>query len=66
MARTKTPSFVLELGLEVNAHEEAELNKRFEAARQLYNACLDEADCFAFARNRLDLLCQSYSQATRR
>jgi len=59
MAKTKTPSFVLELGLEVNAHEEAELNKRFEAARQLYNACLDEA------KRRLDLLRQSkeYQQA---
>jgi transposase len=53
MAKAKTPSFILELGLEVNAHEEAELNKRFEAARQLYNACLDEA------KQRLELLRQS-------
>ena len=53
MPKAKTPSFILELGLEVNAHEETELNKRFEAARQLYNACLDEA------KQRLDLLRQS-------
>jgi len=43
MPRKTTPSFVLQLGLETNAHDEAELNARFEAARQLYNACLDEA-----------------------
>ena len=48
-----SPSFVLELGLEVDAHSEAELNKRFEAARQLYNSCLAEA------KRRLDLLRQS-------
>jgi len=53
MPRETTPSFILELGLEVNAHDEAELNKRFEAARQLYNACLDEA------KRRLFLLRQS-------
>ena len=53
MPKAKTPSFILELGLETNAHEEAELNKRFEAARQLYNACLSEA------KRRLLLLHQS-------
>ena len=53
MPRKQTPSFILELGLETNAHESAELNKRFEAARQLYNACLSEA------KQRLDLLRQS-------
>ena len=59
MAKAKTPSFILELGLETNAHEEAELNSRFEAARQLYNACLNEA------KRRLELLRQSkeYQQA---
>ncbi len=51
----KTPSFVLELGLKVGTHEEVELLKRFSAARQLYNACLDEA------KRRLDLLRQSKS-----
>jgi len=49
----KTPSFILELALEISAHDEAELNARFEAARQLYNACLDEA------KRRLELLHQS-------
>jgi transposase len=53
MGKAKTPSFILELGLEVNTPDEAELNKRFEAARQLYNACLDEA------KRRLELLRQS-------
>jgi len=48
-----TPSFILELGLETSAHDETELNARFEAARQLYNACLDEA------KRRLGLLRQS-------
>ena len=53
MGKSKTPSFILELGLETSTHDEAELNARFEAARQLYNACLDEA------LRRLDLLRQS-------
>jgi len=53
MAKDKTPSFILEFGLEANAHEETELNKRFEVARQLYNACLSEA------KRRLLLLRQS-------
>ena len=59
MPRKTTPSFILELGLAVNTHDEAELSKRFSAARQLYNACLDEA------KRRLDLLRQSkeYQQA---
>jgi len=43
MGKSTTPSFILELGLKVKAHEEAFLNKRFEVARQLYNACLSEA-----------------------
>ena len=53
MARAKTPSFILELALETSPHDESELNARFEAARQLYNACLDEA------KRRLELLRQS-------
>jgi len=53
MPKAKTPSFILELAIVSNAHESAELNKQFEAARQLYNACLDEA------KRRLDLLHQS-------
>ncbi|MEO1375294.1 MAG: transposase [Cyanobacteria bacterium J06635_10] len=43
MARSKTPSFVTELPLKVNSKQEKELLARFQAARQLYNACLNEA-----------------------
>jgi len=53
MGKSKSPTFILELALETSAHDEAELNARFEAARQLYNACLDEA------KRRLNLLRQS-------
>jgi len=53
MGKSKTPTFILELALDTSPHDEAELNARFEAARQLYNACLDEA------KRRLDLLRQS-------
>jgi len=53
MPRKTTPSFILELGLETSPHEKSELNVRFEAARQLYNACLDET------KRRLELLRQS-------
>ena len=50
---SKKPSFILELGLKVSDHQETELNKRFDAARQLYNACLSEA------KRRLQLQQQS-------
>jgi len=53
MGKAKTPTFILELALETSPHDESELNARFEAARQLYNACLDEA------KRRLALLRQS-------
>jgi len=53
MGKSKTSTFILELGLETSAHDDAVLNARFEAARQLYNACLDEA------KRRLNLLRQS-------
>ena len=43
MARSKTPSFVTELPLKVDSKQEKELLARFQAARQLYNACLSEA-----------------------
>ncbi len=44
MTRTaKTPSFVTELPLEVNAEQERIVLARLEAARQVYNACLGEA-----------------------
>jgi len=53
MGKSKTPSFILELAIVSSPHDETVLNARFEAARQLYNACLDEA------KRRLDLLRQS-------
>ncbi|AFY57357.1 hypothetical protein Riv7116_4949 [Rivularia sp. PCC 7116] len=43
MARSKTPSFVTEISLKVDSKQEKELSSRFQAARQLYNACLNEA-----------------------
>jgi len=53
MGRSKTPTFVLELAIVSSPHDEAKLNARFEAARQLYNACLDEA------KRRIELMRQS-------
>src|SRR5262249_6089370 len=41
--KAKTPSFVTELPLVVNAVQEQVLLARLEAARQVYNACLGEA-----------------------
>ncbi|MBD0364325.1 MAG: hypothetical protein ICV55_16410 [Coleofasciculus sp. C3-bin4] len=38
-----TPSFVCELPLVVSSKHEGVLLARFEAARQMYNACLGEA-----------------------
>ncbi|BAY46357.1 transposase, IS605 family protein [Scytonema sp. HK-05] len=43
MARKKTPSFITEIPLIVDSAQEKELLSRFEASRQLYNACLNEA-----------------------
>ena len=43
MLRSITPSFVLELPLVVDSKQEAELLSKFQAGRQLYNACLNEA-----------------------
>lgn len=43
MAKAKTPSYILELELNVNPHERKHLNKKLEAGRQIYNACLGEA-----------------------
>lgn len=39
----KTPSFITEIPLKVDSAQKAELLSKFEAARQLYNACLDES-----------------------
>jgi hypothetical protein len=42
MPRTKTPSFVAEFALRTTAADEAALNTRLEAARNIYNAALGE------------------------
>ena len=41
--RTTTPSFIVELPLQVNAQQSKRLRAHFEAARCLYNALLGEA-----------------------
>src|SRR5579859_8287236 len=41
--KAKTPSFVTELPLTVDASQEHILLSRLEAGRQVYNACLGEA-----------------------
>lgn len=43
MAKPKTPSFIVELPLVTNSESRHILNSRFEAGRQIYNACLGEA-----------------------
>ena len=43
MARSTTPSFITELPLKIDSQLEKQLNARFQAGRQLYNACLNEA-----------------------
>jgi putative transposase len=43
MARKKTPSLITEIPLIVDSAQEKELLSKFEASRQLYNACLNEA-----------------------
>lgn len=43
MAKAKTASFVLELELSMNSHEQAILKKKLNIGRQIYNACLGEA-----------------------
>ncbi|MEO1377485.1 MAG: transposase [Cyanobacteria bacterium J06635_10] len=42
MAKTTTPSFITEIPLKVNSKLASKLNARFQSARQLYNACLNE------------------------
>jgi putative transposase len=53
MARSKTPSFMVELPLGVSDAERATLQTRLDVARQIYNACLGES------LNRLRLKRQS-------
>ena len=43
MARKTTPSFITEIPLKVDSKQERELLARFQAGRQLVNACLNEA-----------------------
>lgn len=43
MAKSKTPSFVVEIPLVTNSEEAHILQSRFEAGRQIYSACLGEA-----------------------
>jgi transposase len=43
MSRTKTPTFLLELPLQVNSQQAKHLRAHFEAARCLYNALLGES-----------------------
>jgi hypothetical protein len=43
MKRSKTPTFLLELPLQVNPQQAKQLRAHFEAARCFYNACLGEA-----------------------
>lgn len=43
MAKSKTPSFIVELPLATNSEARHVLDSRFEAGRQIYNACLGEA-----------------------
>lgn len=43
MVKSKTPSFITEIPLIIDSQQESELKSRFQAARQVYNACLNEA-----------------------
>ena len=61
MSRSKTPSFVTELPLQVSPSDEHTLLVRLDVARQAYNACLSE--CL----RRMDLMRQSKAyQAARK
>ena len=43
MGRSKTDSFITELPLVVDSQTDKKLLAKFQAGRQLYNACLSEA-----------------------
>ncbi len=43
MAQSTTPSFITEISLKLDSNLEKQLDARFQAGRQLYNACLNEA-----------------------
>ncbi len=59
MARSTTPSFITELPLKVDSKINKQLSARFQAGRQLYNACLNEA----LIRMELVRNSESYNQA---
>lgn len=59
MPRSKTPSFVTDIPLVVDSAQEKELLARFQAGRQLYNACLNEA----MVRMRLVQQSEAYQSA---
>lgn len=59
MVRSKTSSFVIELPLVVDSRQEKELLSRYQAGRQLYNACLSEA----MTRMELVRNCDAYKTA---
>jgi hypothetical protein len=59
LAKSKTSTFVTELPLIVDSFQEKQLLSRFQAARQLYNACLNEA----MARMNLVRNCEAYRLA---
>ena len=60
VARTSSPSFIVDLPLRTTAADERALSVRLEAARHLYNASLDES------LRRLDLMRQSRAWQTAR
>jgi putative transposase len=43
MPKKRTPSFITEVPLKIESSQQPELLSKFEASRQLYNACLSEA-----------------------
>jgi hypothetical protein len=59
LARSKTNSFITEIPLVVDSKTDAELLSRFQAGRQLYNACLNEA----MARMELVRKSEAYKEA---
>jgi putative transposase len=59
MTKSTTPSFITTIPLVVTSQSESELLSRFQAGRQLYNACLNEA----MVRMRLVLKSSQYQLA---
>jgi hypothetical protein len=59
LAKSKKSSFITEIPLIVDSKQQSELLSRFQAARQLYNACLKEA----MTRMRLVIKSEAYLQA---